>query len=217
MNSNSTSAGTTPTSEGHYGSSAASLGAALKSQCVRAASWESVALSASVLCGVNVVYLLTRLMDVPAMGLMFYAIGVSVVLSLPLTRVLSRSRDHSRKDEVISEQSLVELAKMAHKQVNTIAVHTRETLYWSDKTRSGLVSVGLLVCGYVCSRVRLSVLLILALNAVLLKQPATKLYNQRLAKSVNPYVHTAIQQAKGFLSKIPMLTDQIVDSKTKKI
>eukprot|EP01057_Protomagalhaensia_wolfi_P000492 Protomagalhaensia_wolfi_Nauph_80__491@NODE_1277_length_1615_cov_227_774746_g719_i1_p2_GENE_NODE_1277_length_1615_cov_227_774746_g719_i1NODE_1277_length_1615_cov_227_774746_g719_i1_p2_ORF_typecomplete_len126_score14_68_NODE_1277_length_1615_cov_227_774746_g719_i1178555 len=125
MNSNSTSAGTTPTSEGHYGSSAASLGAALKSQCVRAASWESVALSASVLCGINAEY----------MG------------------------------------------------------------RWNG----------------------LFISVLTALNAVLLKQPATKLYNQRLAKSVNPYVHTAIQQAKGFLSKIPMLTDQIVDSKTKKI
>eukprot|EP01053_Blabericola_migrator_P009789 Blabericola_migrator_1__9788@NODE_536_length_7757_cov_263_784395_g64_i2_p4_GENE_NODE_536_length_7757_cov_263_784395_g64_i2NODE_536_length_7757_cov_263_784395_g64_i2_p4_ORF_typecomplete_len212_score27_18Reticulon/PF02453_17/4_5e14PRT_C/PF08372_10/5e02PRT_C/PF08372_10/0_0085Hum_adeno_E3A/PF05393_11/0_072RskA/PF10099_9/0_25RskA/PF10099_9/2_4e03_NODE_536_length_7757_cov_263_784395_g64_i256876322 len=199
------------------GNTASSLTTTLRSQYARAASWENVYISSAVLCCVNLMYLLIYLVNAPAITLVAYLLAVVVLLGLPLSHVLSKRYNMSAKSEVVSEHTLVELAKQMQPTVNRIAVATREILYWTDTRQSLAACACLLACGYVLSRVSLPVLCLLAANVALVRDPAIKLYKQKLAKQIDPHLRTISAQVTGVLNRIPMLTDRVVDSKTKKI
>eukprot|EP01055_Gregarina_sp_Pseudo9_P002518 Gregarina_sp_Pseudo_9__2517@NODE_2793_length_872_cov_1491_061224_g2556_i0_p1_GENE_NODE_2793_length_872_cov_1491_061224_g2556_i0NODE_2793_length_872_cov_1491_061224_g2556_i0_p1_ORF_typecomplete_len247_score47_95Reticulon/PF02453_17/5_2e11Reticulon/PF02453_17/0_00066DUF2534/PF10749_9/0_27Hum_adeno_E3A/PF05393_11/0_41DUF4133/PF13571_6/3_9e03DUF4133/PF13571_6/3_2DUF4133/PF13571_6/1_9e02Ndc1_Nup/PF09531_10/2_3_NODE_2793_length_872_cov_1491_061224_g2556_i082741 len=219
MSSVSTSAGTTPdgTRTAAGSSAMVSFGASLKHQYAHAASWENITFSASVLCGVNLIFILMWSLNLPALALVFYCLAVTVVLSFPLTHFFLKASADDKQKEVIQEKQFMDWARDLYASVNSFASFTRGTLYWNDKRRSVVVVGGLFGSGWICSYLSLSSMVWLALNVALVWMPAQRLYNKHLSKSVEPYMHKISAQLEKVVSRIPMLTDRIVDSKTKKI
>eukprot|EP01053_Blabericola_migrator_P009788 Blabericola_migrator_1__9787@NODE_536_length_7757_cov_263_784395_g64_i2_p5_GENE_NODE_536_length_7757_cov_263_784395_g64_i2NODE_536_length_7757_cov_263_784395_g64_i2_p5_ORF_typecomplete_len209_score28_58Reticulon/PF02453_17/5_4e11Pex24p/PF06398_11/0_0079DUF4131/PF13567_6/20DUF4131/PF13567_6/0_048PRT_C/PF08372_10/24PRT_C/PF08372_10/1_7PhoR/PF11808_8/51PhoR/PF11808_8/3_8MASE2/PF05230_11/29MASE2/PF05230_11/2_7DUF4133/PF13571_6/42DUF4133/PF13571_6/9_3DUF4389/PF14333_6/3_8DUF4389/PF14333_6/90_NODE_536 len=198
-------------------SGTSSLPSLIKSNYVKAASWENTYFSCGALCIANVFYLIYYLINLPILSLLAYTLVAYAALGLLVGRRMNDLLNIPQRGEIVSEQSIVEYAKQARPQVDRIAVTTRDVVCWADTKQSLLGIVVLLIFGAVLSRVSLSVLLILTVNVALIWTPATRLYKQRLAKQIEPHLHSVSTQISGVLNRIPMLTDRMVDMKTKKI
>eukprot|EP01054_Gregarina_sp_Poly1_P003323 Gregarina_sp_Poly_1__3322@NODE_1956_length_3000_cov_798_001023_g1259_i0_p2_GENE_NODE_1956_length_3000_cov_798_001023_g1259_i0NODE_1956_length_3000_cov_798_001023_g1259_i0_p2_ORF_typecomplete_len220_score23_48Reticulon/PF02453_17/2e09COX15CtaA/PF02628_15/5_4e02COX15CtaA/PF02628_15/0_0085Hum_adeno_E3A/PF05393_11/0_1PRT_C/PF08372_10/5_3e02PRT_C/PF08372_10/0_25PRT_C/PF08372_10/68CD24/PF14984_6/2_2_NODE_1956_length_3000_cov_798_001023_g1259_i022642923 len=219
MSSASTSANTTPdNTRTAAGSSAmASFGASLKSQYAHAASWENVAFSASVLCGVNLIFILMWSLNLPATALVFYCLATSIVLGLPLTKFFAKPSTGDSKVEVITEKQFMDWSHQMYQSVSSFVSFVHSTFFWTDRRRSTIVVACLFAGAWICTHIRLSTLVWLGLNCALIGTPARKVYKMHVAQHVEPHLKRAASQLEKVMARVPTLTDKIVDSKTKKI